>query len=152
MHGNRSQSQRNQALAGFQDGRYRVLVATDVAARGIHVDSVAHVVNFDLPQVPDDYIHRVGRTGRAGQRGTASTFCVRGERSEIRRIESECKVRMVRRDIAPQVVSSRQEIEDVRTVLAPAQERGSKSFASKPHGNFPPRTRSFGPGKRNRAA
>jgi ATP-dependent RNA helicase RhlE len=145
MHGNRSQSQRNQALAGFQDGRYRVLVATDVAARGIHVDSVAHVVNFDLPQVPDDYIHRVGRTGRAGQRGTASTFCARGERSEIRRIESECKVRMVRRDIAPQVISSRQEIEDVRTVLAPTQERGSKS-------NFTPRTRSFGPGKRNRAA
>jgi ATP-dependent RNA helicase RhlE len=152
MHGNRSQSQRNQALAGFQDGRYRVLVATDVAARGIHVDSVAHVVNFDLPQVPDDYIHRVGRTGRAGQRGTASTFCVRGERSEIRRIESECKVRMVRQDIAPQVISSRQEIEDVRTVLAPTQERGAKSFASKSRGDFPPRTRSFGPGKRNRAA
>jgi ATP-dependent RNA helicase RhlE len=152
MHGNRSQSQRNQALAGFQDGRYRVLVATDVAARGIHVDSVAHVVNFDLPQVPDDYIHRVGRTGRAGQRGTASTFCLRSERGDLRRIESECKVRMVRQSVAPQVISSRQEIEDVRTVLAPADERGSKSFASKSRGNFPPRTRSFGPGKRNRAA
>ena len=65
MHGNRTQNQRNQALAGFRDGRYRVLVATDVAARGIHVDSVAHVVNYDLPQAPQDFIHRVGRTGRA---------------------------------------------------------------------------------------
>ena len=64
MHGNRTQNQRNQALAGFRDGRYRVLVATDVAARGIHVDSVAHVVNYDLPQAPQDFIHRVGRTAR----------------------------------------------------------------------------------------
>ena len=153
MHGNRSQSQRNQALAGFQSGYYRVLVATDVAARGIHVDSVAHVVNFDLPQVPADYIHRIGRTGRAGQRGSASTFCTRVERGEIRRIESECKVRMTRQNIAPQVISSRQEIEDVRTVLAPANDRNSsKSFTPKSRGNFPPRTRSFGPSKRNRAA
>jgi ATP-dependent RNA helicase RhlE len=128
-------------------------VATDVAARGIHVDSVAHVVNFDLPQVPDDYIHRVGRTGRAGQRGTASTFCLRSERGDIRRIESECKVRMTRQNVAPQVISSRQEIEDVRTVLAPTNERhASKPFNPKSRGNFPPRTRGFGPSKRNRAA
>ena len=66
IHGDRSQNQRNQALRGFQDGHYRVLVATDVAARGIHVDGIAHVVNYDLPQVPEDFIHRVGRTGRAG--------------------------------------------------------------------------------------
>jgi ATP-dependent RNA helicase RhlE len=77
IHGNRSQNQRNQALRGFQDGFYRVLVATDVAARGIHVDGIAHVVNYDLPQVPEDFIHRVGRTGRAGARGTASTFSTR---------------------------------------------------------------------------
>jgi ATP-dependent RNA helicase RhlE len=87
IHGNRTQSQRNQALKGFQDGSYRVLVATDVAARGIHVDGIAHVVNFDLPQAPEDFIHRVGRTGRAGVRGTATTFSTRGERGEIRRIE-----------------------------------------------------------------
>jgi ATP-dependent RNA helicase RhlE len=101
MHGDRTQNQRNQALAGFREGRYRVLVATDVAARGIHVDSVAHVVNFDLPQAPQDFIHRVGRTGRAGQRGSASTFYLRAERGEIKRIERECKVSLVRRDVNP---------------------------------------------------
>jgi ATP-dependent RNA helicase RhlE len=105
MHGDRTQNQRNQALAGFRDGRYRVLVATDVAARGIHVDSVAHVVNYDLPQAPQDFIHRVGRTGRAGQRGSASTFSLKSERNEIRRIERECKVRLVRRDVSPEIVS-----------------------------------------------
>src|SRR3954453_19921046 len=109
MHGDRTQNQRNQALAGFRDGRYRVLVATDVAARGIHVDSVAHVVNYDLPQAPQDFIHRVGRTGRAGQRGMASTFSTRSERNEIRRIERECKVRLMRREVGPGVKSERDE-------------------------------------------
>ena len=66
IHGDRTQSQRNQALAGFKKGDYRVLVATDVAARGIHVDGIAHVVNYDLPQIPEDFLHRVGRTARAG--------------------------------------------------------------------------------------
>jgi len=82
-----------------------VLVATDVAARGIHVDSVAHVVNFDLPQTPDDFIHRVGRTGRAGQRGSASTFISKSERGEISRIERECKVRLLRRELSPALLS-----------------------------------------------
>lgn len=105
MHGDRTQNQRNQALAGFRDGRYRVLVATDVAARGIHVDSVAHVVNFDLPQAPQDFIHRVGRTGRAGQRGSASTFSLRSERGEIRRIERECKVRLLRQELSASIMT-----------------------------------------------
>ena len=96
IHGNRSQNQRNQALRGFQDGYYRVLVATDVAARGIHVDSISHVVNYDLPQVPEDFIHRVGRTGRAGARGTASTFSSRSERSDITQIEKTLAIRLVR--------------------------------------------------------
>ena len=81
IHGDRTQSQRSQALRGFQDGYYRVLVATDIAARGIHVEGISHVVNYDLPQVPEDFIHRVGRTGRAGASGTASTFATRNERS-----------------------------------------------------------------------
>lgn len=98
IHGDRSQSQRNRALLGFKKGHYRVLVATDVAARGIHVDGVAHVVNYDLPQAPEDFVHRVGRTGRAGARGVASTFSTRSERGEIRRIEKELKIRMTRRD------------------------------------------------------
>lgn len=105
MHGDRTQNQRNQALAGFRDGRYRVLVATDVAARGIHVDSVAHVVNYDLPQAPMDFIHRIGRTGRAGQGGTASTFSLRSERGEIRRIERECRVRLIQQSFAAEIIS-----------------------------------------------
>lgn len=112
MHGDRTQNQRNQALAGFRDGRYRVLVATDVAARGIHVDSVAHVVNYDLPQAPLDFIHRVGRTGRAGQRGSASTFSLKSERSEIRRIERECKVRLVQREVSPEIVREANRLAD----------------------------------------
>ncbi len=74
IHGNRSQGQRTQALAGFKSGRYRVLVATDVAARGIDIEALSHVVNFDVPHVPEDYIHRVGRTARAGATGDAITL------------------------------------------------------------------------------
>jgi ATP-dependent RNA helicase RhlE len=111
MHGDRTQNQRNQALAGFRDGRYRVLVATDVAARGIHIDSVAHVVNYDLPQAPTDFIHRVGRTGRAGQRGAASTFSLKSERTEVRRIELECNVLLERRQVAPGIVREAHESE-----------------------------------------
>ncbi len=99
IHGDRTQGQRNQALNGFKNGDYRVLVATDVAARGIHVDGIAHVVNYDLPQVAEDFIHRVGRTGRAGARGTASTFATRNERGEIRTIEAAMKMRLTRREV-----------------------------------------------------
>jgi ATP-dependent RNA helicase RhlE len=99
IHGDRSQSQRNSALRGFQEGSYRVLVATDVAARGVHVEGIAHVVNYDLPQVPEDFIHRVGRTGRAGNRGTASTFSTRSERGEIRKIERMLDVELTRRPV-----------------------------------------------------
>jgi len=97
IHGDRSQSQRTQALRGFQQGQYRVLVATDVAARGIHVDGISHVVNYDLPQAPEDFIHRVGRTGRAGARGIASTFATYSERAEVARIERSLAIRLIRR-------------------------------------------------------
>jgi ATP-dependent RNA helicase RhlE len=96
IHGDRTQNQRNQALQGFQQGHYRVMVATDVAARGIHVDGIAHVVNYDLPQQPEDFIHRVGRTGRAGARGIASTFAARSERAEVRNIERKLNIRFER--------------------------------------------------------
>jgi ATP-dependent RNA helicase RhlE len=99
IHGDRTQSQRNLALRGFQEGSYRVLVATDVAARGVHVEGIAHVVNYDLPQLPEDFIHRVGRTGRAGLRGTASTFCTRSERGEIRKIEQLLELQLTRRPV-----------------------------------------------------
>jgi ATP-dependent RNA helicase RhlE len=87
IHGNRSQSQRTDALAGFKSGRYRVLVATDIAARGIDVEALGHVVNFDVPAVPDDYIHRVGRTARAELTGDAFTFASPEEAEDLRAIE-----------------------------------------------------------------
>ena len=98
IHGNRTQSQRNQALSGFKSGMYRILVATDVAARGIHVDGIAHVVNYDLPQAPEDFVHRVGRTGRAGALGIASTFSTRSENGDIRKIEKALRVNLIRRE------------------------------------------------------
>jgi ATP-dependent RNA helicase RhlE len=96
MHGDRSQSQRTAALTGFQRGQYRVLVATDVAARGIHVQDIAHVINYDLPEVAENFIHRVGRTGRAGKRGVASTLFVREQRTELFELERTLGIRMER--------------------------------------------------------
>jgi ATP-dependent RNA helicase RhlE len=87
IHGNRSQAQRTEALAGFKSGKYRVLVATDIAARGIDVEALSHVVNFDVPAVPEDYIHRVGRTGRAELTGDAFTFVAPEEEGDIKAIE-----------------------------------------------------------------
>jgi len=87
IHGNRSQPQREAALAAFKHGRVRVLVATDIAARGIDVEDLPHVINFDVPVVPDDYIHRVGRTARAGKVGDALTFASPGEQPLVRAIE-----------------------------------------------------------------
>ncbi|MEZ5854446.1 MAG: DEAD/DEAH box helicase [Hyphomicrobiaceae bacterium] len=87
IHGNKSQSQRERALEAFRDGKCRVLVATDIAARGIDIDGVSHVVNFDLPEVADAYVHRIGRTARAGADGQAIAFCDPEERSLLRAIE-----------------------------------------------------------------
>jgi ATP-dependent RNA helicase RhlE len=96
IHGDRSQSQRNEALSGFQEGRFQVLVATDIASRGLHVDDVAHVINYDLPKMAEDFIHRVGRTGRAGSLGRASSIVTGVEVIELRNIERTLKLRMER--------------------------------------------------------
>ena len=96
IHGDRSQSQRNSALRSFSEGRHRVLVATDVAARGIDVSHVAHVVNFDMPKLAEDFVHRVGRTGRASARGVASTFAGPEERGDLRKIERTLSIQMKR--------------------------------------------------------
>ena len=93
IHGDRSQSQRTAALKGFANGRHRVLVATDVAARGIDVNDIAHVVNYDLPNASDDFVHRIGRTGRAGKKGVATTFVMPQERSDARKLERELKIK-----------------------------------------------------------
>jgi len=87
IHGNRSQAQRTKALAGFKAGEFQVLVATDIAARGIDVEALGHVVNFDVPVVSEDYIHRVGRTGRADMTGEAFTLVAPEEESDVSRIE-----------------------------------------------------------------
>jgi ATP-dependent RNA helicase RhlE len=96
IHGNRSQSQRTAALAGFKNGTFRVLVATDIAARGIDVSALGHVVNFDVPRAPDDYVHRVGRTGRAEAKGEAFTLVSSEEEGDLRAIERAIGKRLPR--------------------------------------------------------
>jgi ATP-dependent RNA helicase RhlE len=105
IHGDRTQKQRSAALAGFQEGRFQVLVATDVASRGIHVDDITHVINYDLPELAEDFIHRVGRAGRAGARGVASTLYGSAEIMDLKRIERTLGIRINRKhmesDAAP---------------------------------------------------
>ncbi len=96
IHGDRTQSQRNSALKGFSEGRHRVLVATDVAARGIDVKDIAHVVNYDMPKQAEDFVHRIGRTGRASKSGIASTFAMPNERGDLKKIERALSVQMKR--------------------------------------------------------
>ncbi|HET8574125.1 MAG TPA: DEAD/DEAH box helicase [Edaphocola sp.] len=87
IHGNKSQQARQRALADFKDSKIRVLVATDIAARGIDIDELPHVVNYELPNVPETYVHRIGRTGRAGRAGVAVSFCDMEQRNELRDIQ-----------------------------------------------------------------
>src|SRR5581483_5838306 len=94
IHGNKSQGQRERALASFRKGQVRTLVATDIAARGIDVDGVSHVINYDLPNIPESYVHRIGRTARAGAAGTAISFCAGEEKAYLRDIE-----KLIRRTI-----------------------------------------------------
>jgi len=115
IHGDRSQSQRTAALTGFQQGRYRILVATDLAARGIHVQDIAHVINYDLPEIAENFIHRVGRTGRAGKHGVASTLFRRDERTDLLELERTLGIRMERMqaevDFAARLRPARVEVE-----------------------------------------
>jgi ATP-dependent RNA helicase RhlE len=96
IHSGRTQSQRERALEGFKNGKYRVMVATDIAARGIDITGISHVINFDVPAIPEDYIHRIGRTGRAEATGDAITFVARDEHKQLRMIE-----RFIGRDFTP---------------------------------------------------
>jgi len=121
IHGDRSQSQRNAALIGFQEGRYRVLVATDIASRGLHVDDVAHVINYDVPKMAEDFIHRVGRTGRAGLQGHASTLAAGAEVLELRQIERSLQLRIERKQVDPAAGQPRRFIQNTlvsRTLTA----------------------------------
>jgi ATP-dependent RNA helicase RhlE len=142
IHGDRSQSQRNEALQGFKDGVYRILVATDVAARGIHVDGIAHVVNYDLPQEPESFVHRVGRTGRAGARGASWTFALPLERTDIRNIEGLLGTKVQYREL-PALPRPIGLISDVQEFLASMN--SGKPAAATP---APTTTRSFSSGRR----
>ena len=117
IHGDRTQSQRNAALAGFQQGRYQILVATDVAARGIHVQDVAHVINYDLPEIAENFVHRVGRTGRAGKLGVASTLFGREQRADIAQLERTLGIRMER--MQPELGGSAASTPQKRRVVEP---------------------------------
>jgi ATP-dependent RNA helicase RhlE len=107
IHGDRSQAQRTGALAGFDEGRFKVLVATDVASRGLDIQDVAHVINYDLPTLPEDFIHRVGRTGRAGATGRASTLVSPAEMLELRTIERVLKLKIERKNISAAISAER---------------------------------------------
>ncbi len=145
IHGNRSQPQRTKALSGFKAGEYRVLVATDIAARGIDVEALGHVVNFDVPAVPEDYIHRVGRTGRAELTGDAITLVAPEEESDIGQIERavRSKIPRVRLDgfsyaaatgEAPLEVPLAERIAAIRSRKAEDRKRAAAKAAKKPQG------------------
>ena len=99
LHGDRTQGQRRQALNGFRDGRYQIMVATDIAARGLDIDGISHVINFDMPATADAYIHRIGRTGRAQRNGEAYTFVTPDDMSLIEKIEKIMKKKLPRKTI-----------------------------------------------------
>ena len=130
IHGDRSQSQREAALRSFKSGKTRVLVATDVAARGIDIDSVSHVINYDIPEVPEDYVHRIGRTGRAGNKGRAITLVTAGEEHTMRAIE-RLTGQVVERILLP----------DFGGVLSPAGKPSTNKFSAVRNKSF----RSFRP-------
>jgi ATP-dependent RNA helicase RhlE len=137
IHGNRSQAQRTQALAGFKSGRFQVLVATDIAARGIDIDALSHVVNFDVPALPEDYIHRVGRTARAEARGDALTLVAPGEEADLRTIERAIGTRIPRATL-PEFDYRQRSPERLEIPLAErlaamrAQRAGARRWASGP--------------------
>jgi len=126
IHGNKSQAARTRALAGFKAGQVRVLVATDIAARGIDVDQVSHVINYDLPNEPETYVHRIGRTARAGHDGIAISFCSAEERTWLRAIE-----RLIRQQV-PEDRTHGFHSEHARTANVPPPVQGGQWRTRRP--------------------
>jgi ATP-dependent RNA helicase RhlE len=122
IHGNKSQNARQRALDNFRSGKARVLVATDIAARGIDIDHISHVINYELPQEPESYVHRIGRTARAGGEGIAISFCDPSERTMLRDIERiiRMKIEVVAHDLPD---------------LTPEQLKAQEERGSRPHGH-----------------
>jgi ATP-dependent RNA helicase RhlE len=141
IHGNKSQNARERALAGFKIGRTRVLVATDIAARGIDIDDVTHVVNFDVPEVPEAYVHRIGRTARAGATGMALSFCEVEERTDWRNIE-----KLTRQEIPVVEGHPYESRVPFAPLLAP---RGPASPAQRPQGGQRPPAQAHSHGRRD---
>ncbi len=135
IHGNKSQGQRERALDMFKKGQVKVLVATDIAARGIDIDAVSHVVNYELPNVPEQYVHRIGRTARAGAGGSAIAFCADDERPYLKDIEKLTRMKI---DVVPLPVDFRSAVAKTAAVekAAPPAERhvDPRSMAARPHG------------------
>jgi ATP-dependent RNA helicase RhlE len=125
IHGNKSQNHRERVLAAFRSGEIRTLVATDIAARGIDVDGISHVVNFDLPNVPETYVHRIGRTARAGATGVAISLCAGEELAYLRDIEKLIRIALPRED--------RRAPGHRDTTPSPSQHRGARSTAPRVH-------------------
>jgi ATP-dependent RNA helicase RhlE len=148
IHGNKSQNARTRALADFKAGKIRVLVATDVAARGLDIDRLPHVVNYELPHVPEDYVHRIGRTARAGQSGHAVSLVCPEEMNQLGAIERMLK-RRIDREVIPGYEAGRQ------AAQRPSGDRasGSRPSGDRPSGNGPSGDRpSQRPARRRRRA
>jgi ATP-dependent RNA helicase RhlE len=136
IHGNKSQNARQKALNGFRDGTVRILVATDIAARGIDVPGISHVVNFDLPDEAESYVHRVGRTGRNGADGIAITLCDPSEASKLRQVERIIRMKLpVTGDHTGQPDPQRDPRERAEQAREAANDRNASRDARRPHGN-----------------
>ena len=134
IHGNKSQNARQRALEMFRDGKARVLVATDIAARGIDIDNISHVVNFELPNEPESYVHRIGRTARAGTEGIAISFCDASERAYLRDIERliRMKIEVVAHELPDLTEEQKRQMEEPRR---PHGHRHGKPHGHKPGGH-----------------
>jgi ATP-dependent RNA helicase RhlE len=143
IHGNKSQGARTRALGQFKQGGVRILVATDIAARGLDIDQLPHVVNYDLPEVPEDYLHRIGRTGRAGRGGEAISLVSSDDRGLLQGIE-----RMMRRTIHSETVPGHEP--DPFEATADAKQRGRGAGPKSPRQGVPDRKQRAQPGNRNR--
>ncbi len=132
IHGNKSQNQRERVLADFRSGKLRTLIATDIAARGIDVDGVSHVFNYDLPNVPESYVHRIGRTARAGAEGVAISFCDHEERAYLRDIEKLIRMALPSTDRRTGQRGGERDGERPAQPHAAAQHRNGKSHNGRP--------------------
>jgi ATP-dependent RNA helicase RhlE len=151
IHSDRTQGQRRQALEGFRRGQYRCLVATDIASRGLDVEDIGHVINFDLPHSPEDYVHRIGRTARAGASGRASTFVTERDEETVRAIERIIRMPVPRAEVPRQEAVFREALESFEA--GPEEAEVAESRARTPESRArAPKSRARAPESRARAS